>query len=195
MKYRLYLVIALLATLTALTGCMPKSFIDPGMYKGGLKTAPRLAQPIPVTLTVKGMTQGSESSRATEFWTRQFSKTLNDSQALVPAAAGQTAAYKLTIEMDNVGDFGKAMGKGFLTGLTLGLAGSTVTDGYVMRSSLSAPDGRTSTHEYKHAIHSMIGNTSAPEGTETMSPVEAVIRVVEDLVAQMLRDMKQDGLI
>jgi hypothetical protein len=29
---------------------------------------------------------------------------------------------------------------------------------------------------------------------ETMSPMEAVIRVVEDLVAQMLRDLKAEGL-
>lgn len=194
MKYRAYLAVAMLALMTVLTGCMPKSFIDPGLYKGGLKTAPRIDKPIPVTLTVKGYMQGSENNRATEFWNRQFSKSLTDSQTLIPAAAGQTAAYKLNIEMDNVGDFGKAMGKGFLTGLTLGLAGSTVTDGYVMRATLTGPDGRTSSHEYKHAIHSMIGMTSPPEGAETMSPVEAVIRVVEDLIAQMLRDQKQDGL-
>lgn len=186
-------VAALLFSVVLLSGCMPKSFVDPGLYAGGLKTAPRVDTPTPVALTVKGFTQGRENERATEFWTRQFSKALTDSQVLVPATGTEPPTHKLAIEMDNVGDLGAAAGKGFVTGLTLGLVGSTVTDGYVMRASFTAPNDRGSRHEYKHAIHSMIGNTSAPEGVETMSPVEAVIRVVEDLVARMLRDLKTDG--
>lgn len=195
MRNRNGLVAALLCSVVLLTGCMPKSFIDPGLYKGGLKTAPRVDKAIPVALTVKGLSQGSESSRATEFWSRQFNKALTDSQVLVPVAGTEAPAYTLSIEMDNVGDVGKAAGKGFVTGLTLGLVGSTVTDGYVMRASLGGPDGRTSSHEYRHAIHSMLGNASPPEGVQTMSPLEAVIQVVEDLVAQMLRDLKADGRI
>jgi hypothetical protein len=113
---------------------------------------------------------------------------------LVPAKETDTSLGTLAVQMDNVGDLGKAVGKGFVTGLTLGLVGSTVTDGYVMKSSYSANDGRKSEHEYQHAIHSLIGAGSTPEGVETMSPMEAAIRVVEDLIAQMLRDLKDEGL-
>jgi hypothetical protein len=135
-------VLNLLFLMLLLTGCMPKSFIDPGMYKGGLKTAPKVEKPIPVTLSVTGLTNGTESNRATEFWNRQFSKSLNDAQVLVATSGGEPARGNLTIQMDNVGDIGKAAGKGFVTGLSLGLVGSTVTDGYVMKSSYVSVDGR-----------------------------------------------------
>lgn len=195
MTRNILIILKLLLVAMLLAGCMPKSFIDPGMYKGGLKTAPKVEKPMPVTLSVTGLTNGKEHNRATEFWTRQFSKSLTDAQVLVPATGGENPKGTLTIQMDNVGDIGKAAGKGFVTGLTLGLVGSTVTDGYVMKSSYAAADGRKSEHEYQHAVHSLIGAGSLPEGVESMSPVEAVIRVVEDLVAQMLRDLKTEGLL
>jgi hypothetical protein len=194
MMKKLLAIIGLAFLAVLLAGCMPKSFIDPGMYKGGLKTAPKVDKPIPVSLSVTGLTNGSENNRATEFWNRQFTKSLNDAQVLIPASGGESPRGNLSIQMDNVGDIGNAAGKGFMTGLTLGLVGSTVTDGYVMKSTYTSGDGRKNEREYKHALHSMLGAGSPPEGVETMSPMEAVIRVVDDLVAQMLRDLKAEGL-
>ncbi|TCJ12271.1 hypothetical protein EZJ19_13105 [Parasulfuritortus cantonensis] len=194
MKIRLGVAVLWLG-LVGLAGCMPKSFVDPGLYQGGLKTAPRLDTPIPVELRVRGYTQGKENARATEFWTRQITKALDDSHALAPSASPGTARHKLAVDMDNVGDMGTAFGKGFMTGLTLGLVGSTVTDGYVMRATFSGPDGEASEHEYRHAIHSMIGNADPPQGVATMSPMEAAIQVVDDLVAHLLRDLKSEGRI
>ncbi|MEW5787265.1 MAG: hypothetical protein AB1899_05370 [Pseudomonadota bacterium] len=195
MKNRFIACSSLVILALLLSGCMPKSFVDPGMYTGGLKTAPKIDKPIPVTLSVAGYINGSESSMATSVWKRRFSKALDVAQVLVPAGEGQAPQGNLNIQMDNVGDMGQAVGKGFVTGFTLGLVGSTVTDGYVMKSSYTTADGRKSEHEYRHAIHSMLGaGANPPEGVETMSPMEAVDLVVDDLVAQMLREMQTDKM-
>ncbi|NWG87346.1 MAG: hypothetical protein HXY26_07555 [Hydrogenophilaceae bacterium] len=163
------------------------------MYEGGLKNVVRSNNPTLVALTVKGYTSGTENNRATEFWQRQFSKSLTDTQVLVPASPKDQPKAKLDIQIDNVADIGQAAGKGFITGLTFGLAGSTVTDGYVMKATYTNPEGKAINHEYRHAIHSMIGNTDPPPGVETMSPLEAVARVTDDLVAKLLRDLRKDG--
>jgi hypothetical protein len=61
-----------------------------------------------------------------------------------------------------------AVGKGFGTGLTFGLAGSHVTDGYEMTVRLT--QGTTVTERaYSHAILSTIGNASGPHGLTPVS--------------------------
>lgn len=82
------------------------------------------------------------------------------------------------------------MAKGIGTGLTLGLVGSTVTDGYVFTATFT-PLGKVSvTKEYRHAIHTTIGAKSGPPGLQPMSPQEAFDHVLEELILRLLLDLR-----
>jgi hypothetical protein len=45
----------------------------------------------------------------------------------------------------------------------------------------------------KHALHTAIGNTTIPDGIETMPPNVAFERVLEQLILRALRDMQSAG--
>ena len=97
--------------------------------------------------------------------------------------------------MDNVGDLGDAAGKGVLTGMTFGLAGSTVRDGYVFstvfRKSGKDPFQKT----YKHAIMSTVGNAKGPEGLSPMKANVAFGIVLRDLMLNLVKDLKLQGYL
>jgi hypothetical protein len=97
---------------------------------------------------------------------------------------------RLEIVMDNFGDAGAAVAKGIGTGLTLGLAGSTVTDGYVFLATYTPLGKAPVTKEYRHAIHSTVGVKAGPPGLEPMSVQAAFDRVLEELVLRLLLDLR-----
>src|SRR5262249_30405612 len=99
------------------------------------------------------------------------------------------------ILIDNVGDKGEAAAKGFGTGLTLDLAGSLVTDGYVFTGTYQAAGKAPITKVYKHALHSTIGNAKGPERLTPMTVQQAFDKVLKDLVLDCVLDLqKEEGL-
>lgn len=101
----------------------------------------------------------------------------------------------LKVDMDNVGDMGTAMAKGFGTGLTFGLVGSTVKDGYVFTATYQRPGLPPIQKVYKHAIHTTVGNKSGPEGLEPLTPSSAFDRVVEGLVLNLVKDLQDENAL
>jgi hypothetical protein len=100
----------------------------------------------------------------------------------------------LSFVLNNVADTGAAAGKGFGTGLTFGLAGSHVTDGYEMTVRLT--QGTTITERaYSHAILSTIGNASGPPGLTPVSLGAAFNQVVDDLVLNAIKDLQAAGML
>jgi hypothetical protein len=89
---------------------------------------------------------------------------------------------RLEVMLDNVADLGGAAGKGALTGLTFGAAGSMVTDGYVFTATFR-PVGRPAvTKVYRHAIHSTIGSADGPPNLAAEPSTQAAFdKVVEGL--------------
>jgi hypothetical protein len=101
---------------------------------------------------------------------------------------------EITIVCNNVGDLGPAAVKGIGIGLTFGAIGNTVTDGYELSVSIKTKDGKSiSRSEIKHALHTAIGNTSVPEGVETVLPNVAFERVLEQMLLKAIRDMQESG--
>src|SRR5215831_10009127 len=86
---------------------------------------------------------------------------------------------------------GAAVGKGFATGLTFGLAGSEVVDGYEMSVSYTPVGGSPMCRKYKHAIHTTIGALKAPSGMQPAPLADAFDQVVEDMLLNFLRDFQQ----
>ena len=68
-------------------------------------------------------------------------------------------------------------GKGLGSGLTLGLAGSEVVDGYEMTAIYTPAEGYPVTKTYNHAIHTTIGLHSAPKGMEPLLLADAFDQV------------------
>jgi len=107
-----------------------------------------------------------------------------------------SADTTIKISVENVADMGDAAAKGFGTGLTLGLAGSTVTDGYEFKISMSGANG-TVEKNYSHALHSTVGNKKAPiEGVEaSASPTDGFNEIVEDILLTFLKEVKGSNMI
>lgn len=178
----------------AATGCATH-FVD-----GAVKDVPasdfaRPAAPAPVQLVFEFRTKGVPNPRATEHVrplavedvkaTGLFSE-LTDKP--VPGGA------MLNVVIENVALTDDAFAKGFMTGLTLGLAGSTVTDGYTCTVSY-LPPGRTQpiVKTSKHAIHTSMGATGAPANAYKAKGIDDAVRtMVRQILAGPLRDLSRE---
>ena len=83
--------------------------------------------------------------------------------------------------------------KGFGTGLTFGLVGTTVTDAYELSIFIAAKGKTINRTTIKHAFHTAIGNTNVPPGLEAVPPSVAFGRVLEQMLLRALQDMQQSG--
>ncbi len=88
------------------------------------------------------------------------------------------------------------MKKGFVAGLTFGLAGSVVTDRYIMTATYKENGAATFSGEYKHALHTVIGVEDAPlEGVKPTSLRDAPAKLVEDLIFNFVRDFQSKATV
>ncbi|HEX7642928.1 MAG TPA: hypothetical protein VF472_12045 [Burkholderiaceae bacterium] len=176
-------------------GCLStKSYVDPTLPKVQYSDL-KPVDPKPVVQVVyEFQTNGASNPRATEATRGYVMDTLKTSNlfADLPAAPA-TAERKLYIVINNVFDSKEATGKGVGTGLTLGLAGTMVTDNYVMTASYDAPGAPEVKHSYRHALHSTIGNADGPKGLVATTPKEGGRTIVTDLTLNLLRDMSTSG--
>lgn len=188
---RLWAPLAVAACLV-LSGCISiTSYVDPTL--GDVKPEQRVtvANPKPVQLVFEFQTKGALSARATKEIAPQVKELVATSGNFSEVSSEPVAnGALLAITINNVPEE-NAAGQGFATGLTLGLAGSTVTDFYVATAKYAASAGSaTTTAETKHALHSVVGAGGAPNGlTASKSPVEAVSTVMRQIVQHLLNDI------
>jgi len=183
-------IICLTTLAVSLSGCISvKSYVDP-QYADISYTDVVIPQGTKIDLTTEFYRDG----KAHKGGAKELAKIANK----VFEKAGITQASdgtKLKVSANNIADMGEAVGKGIGTGLTLGLAGSTVTDGYEFTFELQDDQG-TTTKTYAHALHSTIGNADAPiEGVEAMTPVAGFEAVFEDVLLSFLKDMNSENRI
>jgi hypothetical protein len=100
----------------------------------------------------------------------------------------------LSITIDNVPITDNAFQKGFVTGLTFGLAGSVVTDGYVCTVQYrGGTDATPIEKRTRHAIHTAIGASRAPpNATRAKNSGDAVMTMTRQIVDRALQDLSQD---
>lgn len=167
----------------ALAGCvMPKAYVDPKYSDLNLQTV-QIEPGTAYNLNATFQTNGKEKKNVT--------KTLNEVADKFFQKAGienSADAPTLNITVNNIADMGNAAGKGAMTGLTLGLAGSTVTDGYEFKFELEGADEMI-TKNYAHAMHTTIGNTDAPfDNAEPMTALGGFEAIFEDMFLQFIKD-------
>lgn len=167
-----------------------KFYVDPALpvvAKADLK-AP--AQPQPAHILFEFRTKGSANATATSQLRGQVVSSVAESGLFssISPNAGDVAAGELKIVIDNVPLTDNVAAKGFGTGLTLGLAGSQVTDGYTCQVTYTQ-GGTTTTTTVKHALHSTIGNHSGPEGLTAVPAQDALNQIVQQMVWNALKDL------
>lgn len=183
----------LLLVLVSLLGACasPRSFVDPSFPKVGYDEIPKPSQARKLSLSVQFQRNGERFENPEQLLRDSTERVLRATGLVAPVTQG--AEGSIHVVVNNIADIGGAVGKGIGTGLTFGLAGSTVTDAYEMQISIVA-GGKTFTRTaVKHALHTAVGRTSIPEGVETMPPNAAFERVLEQMLLRVLKEYRSSA--
>lgn len=179
------------AGLALLTGCA-NMYVDTASKEVSIAEFKKVAQPKPVQLAFEFQTNGAPNTAATSFLKDSVALQIRESGLFSAdtAAAGSPVAL-MTIKLNNVPITKNAAAQGFVTGLTFGLAGSAVTDGYECTLSYLPPGQATPiVTTARHAIHTTLGNASAPAGAgKPLDPQTAIRTMTRDVVSIALRDL------
>jgi len=182
----------LVVTSLMLAGCIsPKSFLDPSFPKVAYEDLNKTSEPLRIKLVVEFQRNGQPYPKADTTLRDNAERILRASGVIVPAADAGQGEVKIVV--NNIADLGSASAKGFGTGLTFGLVGSTVTDAYELSIFITFNGKTISRTAVKHAIHTAIGNTSAPPNLEAVPVNVAFERVLEQMLLRALQDMQQSG--
>jgi hypothetical protein len=182
------------------SGCISvRSYVDPTLPSVPKVTAASLRKsdaPPLVDLQVAFLSNGTPNARGAEFARKRMAARL-DASGIVRVAPSSASAspYTLRITMENLADTNSAFSRGFVTGLTFGLSGSSVTDFYVFDAALERPGRAPVQLSLKHTITSLTGSGDGPPGQQAMHLEDAILRVLDELVDTMLRDFQAKGLL
>jgi hypothetical protein len=172
----------------ALTGC-GTFYVDTALKDVPADKGKKVTHPQPVQLLFEFQTKGATNPRATEFLKEKVTGLVSNSGLFSqvvssPASNGSV----LNIVINNVPLTENAAEKGFVTGLTFGLAGSAVTDGYICTVEyLAGQNAQKISKTVRHAIHTTLGASAAP-------PNAVKSESMEDALNTMLRQIVSNGL-
>jgi len=182
------------ASLTlSLSACMtPHSYIDAKLGDTDYATLKKSIAPQPVQLLVEFQTKGVPNARVTDNVRSQVYEQVAQSGLFSQVSYSPVpSGRKLSITINNVPLTDNAAAKGFGVGLTFGLVGTMVTDGYECTASYVEPGHDVVTKVVKHAIYTTIGNASGPDGLKAMSIQQASITALRQLVGKSLEELDQ----
>lgn len=153
-------------------------------------------RPRPVQLIAEFQTKGVPNARATAE-TRPMIEDSIRSAGLFSQVRDTPApdAGVLSVTLNNVPLTDDAAARGFLAGLTLGVAGQQVTDGYVCTVSYLPPgQTRPVVKSARHAIHTTVGAHGAPENAYKASNIQDAVRtMVRQVMSVTLSDLSHDA--
>lgn len=179
-----------------LTGCLSvKQYVDPTLPHVSYADLKPVVTKQPVQLFFEYQTKGTTNAKVTELVRPMLIDTMTKS-ALFSDVVVSPAAYErqLFITINNFPVTKDASTKGFMTGLTFGLAGTMVTDGFMLTAIYKAPGNGEVKHSYQHALHSTIGNASGPAGlTPVINADRGIREIMDGLMLNLLKDMNNAG--
>jgi hypothetical protein len=177
-----------------MSGCATM-FVDSGLKDVAPTEYMKPPEPKPVQLLFNFQTKGAANARATKFLTDEVTRTVQGS-GLFSSVGSQPVAggALLSVTINNIPVTEDAFSKGFATGLTFGLAGNTVTDGYVCTLDYVAASGRPVMQvKTRHAIHTNVGAKKAPDNAvKAESPEMAVKTMARQIVGNGLKELSLD---
>ena len=177
-----------------LTGCA-NFYVDGTTREVPVAQFKRVAEPKPVQVLFEFQTKGVVNARATDHLKSQVIDQVKASGLFAsvddkPVANGSV----LSVTLNNVPLTDDAFSKGFVTGLTFGLAGSKVSDGYVCTMTYTDPkQPNPLVKQARHAIHTTLGANSVPTNAAKADNVESAVRTMtRQVVSNTLNDLSQD---
>jgi hypothetical protein len=188
---RFFIIAGALATSSLMTGCA-SMYVDTATKEVPVANFKKPAQLKPTQVVFEFKTRGAPNAAATKQLSDAVLKQVAESGLFAPASA--TGSAMLNVSLDNIKLGDDPTSKAFVTGLTFGLAGTAVTDGYVCTVTYLAP-GQSAPVVKKatHAIHATIGNASAPAGAGAkVDMTTAINTMTRDIVSNALRDLALD---
>ena len=183
----------LAAALSGLGGCAA-FYVDGNAPEVPAAQMRKPATPADVQLLFEFHTNGVANARATDALKarvkEQIAATgLFKSVGEAPAAGGAL----LSVTVNNVPLTDDAARKGFLVGLTFGIAGQTVGDGYECTVRYSRDGAAPLTRNGKHVIYTSLGSAGPPAGAQKAANIEdAVTTMLRQLLSRTLNDLSQD---
>lgn len=188
------LLLLLLLTLAA-SGCA-SFYVDGNLKEVSTAAFAKPAVPKPAQVLFEFQTKGTANARVTDALKARVLEQVRESGLFSEVGEGPAAGGALlSIVVNNIPLTDDAARKGFVTGLTFGLAGSQVTDGYICTASYTpSADGLRVTKEIRHAIHAALGNAAPPPGALPAANVEdAVTRMLRTAISHLLKEVSTDG--
>lgn len=190
---KLFLALAISAAVT-LSGCA-SFYVDKATQEIPSNVFKKPAFPKPVQVLVDFQTKGVSNARGTAFLSPKIISQIQESGLFsevrdTPVPDGAL----LSVILNNVPLTDDAFNKGFVTGLTFGLAGSQVSDGYVCTMKY-IPTAQTPpiTKTARHAIHTVLGAKEGPaNGTKVESLEMAVYMMTRQIVSTALDELSRD---
>lgn len=180
----------------ALSGGCASFYVDTMLKEITPAQMTKVANPQPVQLLFEFQTKGASNGRATQLLKEEVATHVKNSGLFTevgdaPAAGGAI----LSIIVDNIPITQDAAARGFVTGLTFGLAGNTVSDGYVCTVTYVKGIGAEKvTKSVKHAIHTVIGAQGAPPNAIASDSVDSAVRtMMRQAVTNALNDLAADA--
>lgn len=177
----------------AMTGCA-SHYVDGSTKEVGAASFRKPASPAPVQVLFEFETKGVANTRATETLKKQVIEQVRTSGLF--SAADETPLVNgalLGIKLNNVPLQDDAFSKGFATGLTFGLAGSQVSDGYICTVQYLAPGKVPVVKVVRHAIHTTMGAAATPGNSQKAKDItDAVNTMVRQIIGNALNDLSHD---
>ncbi|MGY1459035.1 MULTISPECIES: hypothetical protein [unclassified Luteimonas] len=188
-------VAAALVVCISLSGCLSaRMYVDPTLPVVGSEDFTTPTDPQSANVLFEFRTKGNANARATQETRLIALEAVRKSGLFSDIVDGgaKAADSQLKIVIDNVPVTENAAAKGVGTGLTLGLAGSMVTDGYLCTASYTS-GGVTTETTVEHALHTTIGNHGGPEGLQPVPAQQAVETIVSQMVLNALKQLGDDN--
>ncbi|WP_310632676.1 MULTISPECIES: hypothetical protein [unclassified Paraburkholderia] len=177
----------------SLSACMTiHAYVDPSLGEPHYADLKKPASPQPIQLLFEFQTKGVTNASATEASKPLVHEQLSQSGLFSQVSYDPVpSGRKLSISIDNVPLTDNLAAKGFGSGLTFGLVGTMVTDGYVCTVNYIEPGHDAVTKVVKHAIYATIGNASGPAGLQPMPIQQATDTMLKQIVAKSLEEIDQ----
>jgi hypothetical protein len=194
---RTLLACASLSVAVSLSGCAT-AYVDGALKNATLSEVRKPARPTDAQLLFTFQTKGTANARATEALKGDVTKLVQESGLLAvvesnPALSG--SIISITLNNVPITDQGDAAAKGFATGLTFGLVGSAVTDGYICVVEYVPPGGGAKVSKTaRHAIHTTMGAKGAPDnGVKAKNIEDAVRTMTRQVITEALKELSRDS--
>ncbi|MBN3817441.1 hypothetical protein G3N57_12850 [Paraburkholderia sp. Se-20369] len=188
-------ILASMLSLTALLSGCASFYVDTATKAVPTAEMKQVAQPKPVQLVFEFQTKGAPNPRVTDHLKGVVIKEVEGTHLFSSVSTDPTPGVAmLNVTLNNVPLTDNAAAKGVVTGLTFGLAGNVVTDGYICTVSyLPAGQSRPIVKTARHAIHTTVGIANPPPTAQKSASIrEAIDTMTREVLSNALKDLSDD---